>query len=463
MTLPSATYRIQFRDGMTFDRAVEVVPYLKRLGVSHLYASPIFAATHGSTHGYDVTDHNRFDPALGGRDGFMRLSDALKAHGLGLILDIVPNHMAASVENPWWRSAVEWGEQSLFAHHFDIDWAEPLTLAMLGKPFEEALSAGELSLRTDAEEGALTLAYYDNLLPLTPATYGLVLEGIEGELAERLAEAAATAGARSGHGVPPAREGAAHRYRSAPAPRRKASRHLGRPRSSSPRARGAALAAGILEGGQPASQLSPLLRDHRAGGGEGGGPRRVRRRPPPGAGAGARGQGGRAAHRPCRRTCRPGSVSGAAAREGWRGHLHRRRKDRRARRDPAGRMAGRGDHRLRVHRRHGRASDRRRRCGGACTHLCGAFRRGRACRDTAPGGEAADGVEEFRRRGRGAGKGGAARGAGGFRLPAARSARRAHGAYRTGHRLPALSHIRNDGGDVRTRSPSAGGNGRGGA
>src|SRR5690606_12322286 len=104
-----ATYRLQFRNGMTFDRAVEIVPYLKKLGVSHLYASPLFAATKGSTHGYDVIDHNRFDPDLGGEEGFARLSEALRSAGLKLLLDIVPNHMAASLENPWWRSVIERG------------------------------------------------------------------------------------------------------------------------------------------------------------------------------------------------------------------------------------------------------------------------------------------------------------------------------------------------------------------
>ena len=101
MSTPTATYRIQFRNGMTFDRAMARIPYLKRLGISHLYASPIFTATRGSTHGYDVTDANEIDPALGGRDAFMRMAAALKGAGMGLILDIVPNHMAASLENPW--------------------------------------------------------------------------------------------------------------------------------------------------------------------------------------------------------------------------------------------------------------------------------------------------------------------------------------------------------------------------
>lgn len=98
MNTPTATYRIQFRNGMAFDRAASLVPYLKRLCISHLYASPIFTATSGSTHGYDVTNPNESAPSLGGRDGFDRMVTALARAGLGLILDIVPNHMAASLE-----------------------------------------------------------------------------------------------------------------------------------------------------------------------------------------------------------------------------------------------------------------------------------------------------------------------------------------------------------------------------
>ncbi len=109
MTIPTATYRLQFRNGMTFRRAMTLVPYLKRLGISHLYASPVFAAAAGSTHGYDITDANRFDPALGTAEDFDALAATLTENGLGLILDIVPNHMAASLDNPWWRSVIERG------------------------------------------------------------------------------------------------------------------------------------------------------------------------------------------------------------------------------------------------------------------------------------------------------------------------------------------------------------------
>ena len=171
MMIPTATYRIQFRNGMTFDRASGLVPYLKRLGISHLYASPIFTATTGSTHGYDVTDANEIDPAIGGRDGFERMVKALKAEGLGLILDIVPNHMAASLENPWWRDVVENGEKSRYARHFDIDWSRRLTLPFLGDRFEKVLETGEISVKADPKTGKPALAYYDTFYPLAPASY----------------------------------------------------------------------------------------------------------------------------------------------------------------------------------------------------------------------------------------------------------------------------------------------------
>lgn len=198
MTVPRATYRLQFRNGMDFERAAGVIPYLARLGVSHLYASPIFAAASGSTHGYDVTDHNSFDPVLGGEEGFERLSHALKKAGLGLILDIVPNHMAASVENPWWQSVLEWGIESPYHGYFDINWREKLTLPILGRPYAEALADGELSLEADAEQGRLTLRYFDNRLPLGPATYRRILHSVDGPVARRIEEAASKARLDSG-------------------------------------------------------------------------------------------------------------------------------------------------------------------------------------------------------------------------------------------------------------------------
>ena len=171
MKIPTATYRIQFRNGMTFDRAAGLVPYLKRLGISHLYASPIFTATSESTHGYDVTDANEIEPAIGGRAGFDRMVKALKAADIGLIIDIVPNHMAASLENAWWRDVIEKGENSRYAQHFDINWSRRLTLPVLGDTFETVLENGEIALKPDPKTGNPSFAYYENFFPLAHETW----------------------------------------------------------------------------------------------------------------------------------------------------------------------------------------------------------------------------------------------------------------------------------------------------
>lgn len=191
--IPTATYRIQFRNGMTFDRAAALVPYLKRLGISHLYASPVFTATAESTHGYDVTNANEIEPSIGGRAGFDRMAKALKDAGLGLILDIVPNHMASSLENPWWRDVVERGENSRYARHFDIDWSRRLTLPFLGDTFEAVLENGDISVQTDPKTGKPALAYFDSFYPLTPESWqereaeilGLTDKTVIAELHER--------------------------------------------------------------------------------------------------------------------------------------------------------------------------------------------------------------------------------------------------------------------------------------
>jgi (1->4)-alpha-D-glucan 1-alpha-D-glucosylmutase len=187
MTLPASTYRLQFRNGMTLDRAAAIVPYLKALGISHLYASPIFTAVSGSTHGYDITDANEIDPAIGGRAGFDRLAAALQTSGLGLIIDIVPNHMAASLENAWWRSVLKLGRTSPHARHFDIDWSKRLTLPQLGKPFEQALADGELMVVRDKAHDTLAIGYFENLFPLNPESSAEVMAATGGDEA-RLGE-----------------------------------------------------------------------------------------------------------------------------------------------------------------------------------------------------------------------------------------------------------------------------------
>lgn len=184
---PTATYRLQFRNGTDFSTAISLIPHLQKLGISHLYASPVFTATSGSTHGYDVTDCNEIDPTLGGLAGFERLSSALTQADLGLILDIVPNHMAASLENAWWRSVVEWGSDSPYSRHFDIDWSQPLTLPFLGDTFEAECARGRISIELDQRANALAFRYYDSFYPLAPASYATALAGIgDDPIAEQL-------------------------------------------------------------------------------------------------------------------------------------------------------------------------------------------------------------------------------------------------------------------------------------
>ena len=125
MTVPRATMRLQLHRDFTFADATDLVPYLAALGISHLYASPILTARPGSMHGYDVTDPTKVNPELGGEAGLRRLVATLRAAGLGLIVDIVPNHMAAGgVENPWWGDVLRHGRNSSYARFFDIDWGK---------------------------------------------------------------------------------------------------------------------------------------------------------------------------------------------------------------------------------------------------------------------------------------------------------------------------------------------------
>ena len=170
-----ATYRVQLRPDFGFRDVAAIVPYLARLGVSHVYLSPMFEATAGSTHGYDVVDPNELRRELGGRDAFDALVVELQREGLGLVLDIVPHHMAATADNPWWWSVLELGRDSPYALHFDIDWDPPeqrlrgtLLLPVLGDHYGRVLEAGELRLRH--ERGQIVVRYYDHVAPLSPDT-----------------------------------------------------------------------------------------------------------------------------------------------------------------------------------------------------------------------------------------------------------------------------------------------------
>ncbi|MBZ8132939.1 malto-oligosyltrehalose synthase [Afifella sp. IM 167] len=194
--IPGATYRLQFREGMDFARAAELAPYLKRLGVTHLYASPVFTAVPGSTHGYDVADFAEIDPVLGGREGFSAMAAALRGQGIGILLDLVPNHMGASTANPYWADILEWGVESLFADMFDIDWTAPkLLVPVLGEPYGEALEAGKLGLAFAPEEGGFRFTYYELSLPLGPQSYARILGLIEGPEFQELSLAFATSAA----------------------------------------------------------------------------------------------------------------------------------------------------------------------------------------------------------------------------------------------------------------------------
>src|ERR1051325_5715875 len=119
---PRAALRLQFHKGFTFVEAAKLAPYFAGLGISHLYASPVTAARAGSSHGYDVIDPTRVNPELGGEDELKKLAEALRRRELGLIIDIVPNHMAATVDNPWWADVLRHGRGSRYARFFDIDW-----------------------------------------------------------------------------------------------------------------------------------------------------------------------------------------------------------------------------------------------------------------------------------------------------------------------------------------------------
>jgi (1->4)-alpha-D-glucan 1-alpha-D-glucosylmutase len=197
MTAPTATYRLQLRNGMTFERAAALASYLARLGVSHLYISPPFAAAPDSTHGYDGVDFATLEPAIGGEDGFERLCAALESAGLRLLVDFVPNHMAAADGNRWWQAVLEWGADSPLAPVFDVDWSAPkLILPLLGAPYGEALQDGAFGIAFDAASGSFLFTCYDRRLPLTPRSYGALLTRIPGQVFAEMARdfAAASVG-----------------------------------------------------------------------------------------------------------------------------------------------------------------------------------------------------------------------------------------------------------------------------
>ena len=180
LRIPIATYRIQFNPRFGFEDARGLVPYLDALGITDLYASPLFQARQGSLHGYDVTDPNRLNPELGTEEEFDALVFALKEREMGLLLDIVPNHMSASSENRWWMDVLENGAGSPYAQFFDIDWSaskkaleRKVLLPILGSPYGRILENQELSLVL--EKSGFFIRYYRAKIPVSVKSYLRIL------------------------------------------------------------------------------------------------------------------------------------------------------------------------------------------------------------------------------------------------------------------------------------------------
>ncbi len=180
---PSSTYRLQFHAGFTFHDATAVAPYLRDLGIGHVYCSPYLKARAGSTHGYDVTDCARLNDELGTADDYERFCAELRRLGLKQILDTVPNHMGvATNDNPWWNDVLKNGRESRFADYFDIAWDEcappgqqpKVLLPVLAMPYGEALQSGDLRVESDA--GEWFVKYADRRFPLSPASVGAGLD-----------------------------------------------------------------------------------------------------------------------------------------------------------------------------------------------------------------------------------------------------------------------------------------------
>ncbi|PGH56593.1 malto-oligosyltrehalose synthase [Azospirillum palustre] len=195
--IPRATYRVQLNGEFGFDRTAAIADYIARLGVSHLYASPYMKARPGSTHGYDIVNHNELNPEVGDQNDFRDLVEALKRNGLGQILDFVPNHMGVGgSDNEWWLNVLEWGPESPYAGYFDIEWESDyrylqgkLLVPFLGDQYGAVLVSGGLDLRFDPETGSFAVWAYDShKLPVRPQDYGTILGNDHPDL-ERIGDA----------------------------------------------------------------------------------------------------------------------------------------------------------------------------------------------------------------------------------------------------------------------------------
>ncbi len=201
--VPGATYRLQLNREFTFAQATAILEYLHRLGITDVYSSPISRARAGSTHGYDVTNPQEINPEIGDPDQFDRFATALRDRKMGLLLDIVPNHMAASLESDWWLDLLARGVGSRYARFFDVDWSgapgkeearKRLLFPVLGKPYGEALAAREIRLTVDDEHG-FSIRYFDHRFPMSASSLRLLAmwlrELVDGAAARGLAALAA--------------------------------------------------------------------------------------------------------------------------------------------------------------------------------------------------------------------------------------------------------------------------------
>jgi (1->4)-alpha-D-glucan 1-alpha-D-glucosylmutase len=193
MNIPTATYRIQFNTAFGFRDAEALVPYLSDLGISHLYASPIFKARKGSPHGYDIIDPNELNPELGTFRDFESLMQTIGRFGMGWIQDIVPNHMAFDPQNKMLMDVLEKGPLSSYYRMFDIDWEAPcgglggrVLAPFLGRPYADCLEGGEVKVRL--EESGLAMTVQGMRFPLRPDSYGRILGPVLDRLLERADE-----------------------------------------------------------------------------------------------------------------------------------------------------------------------------------------------------------------------------------------------------------------------------------
>ncbi|HEY6070710.1 MAG TPA: alpha-amylase family glycosyl hydrolase, partial [Chthoniobacterales bacterium] len=188
--IPTCTYRLQLNRWFTFAQAREIVPYLRALGVGDVYASPYFQAGPDSMHGYDIVDHNQLNSAIGSQADYDAWMAELHKHGMGQVLDFVPNHMGVTEPgNKWWVDVLENGPSSMYAPYFDIEWRpqkedlrDKVLLPILTDQYGRVLERGEFQVRF--EEGAFYLQYGHFKLPIAPGTYRYVLELALENLAE---------------------------------------------------------------------------------------------------------------------------------------------------------------------------------------------------------------------------------------------------------------------------------------